>query len=517
MKNCQYTHSAHLFWCFVVGLLSASTSAAPNAYYTDCPGTVTNPVTLKGKHFFDSLGGYFPVKGIAYYPRPNNGTLMSYDSVDYFTDEYEDLWRADIANFEELGINTLRIYAVDPSQSHDNFMCALQQAGIYVIVGLLADCEDCGIGPNEAPSCYPTSLKTRGQWIINEFSKYPNTLLFSAGNEATLFAQGQQIDLNAACQKKFIRDMRSYTQTCSAVQNTILPRAVPIGMANWDAYRDVQTLYFNCRTDPDDELETPEWFGLNSYQHCDPEATSVDDLAGWIKLREDFIRYNLSVPTIISEYGCRERFDSIGDFEAQRTWLQMDALYSKAYLDVFAGGVVFEYSAEKLIADTSAQGNPWPYFGFMKLQYGVGFYSPVNCDHGDIPCEYNPYPEFDLLADKYNSIRTSFMPNRDTYQPLGDYYPDCPESIPFPGEYTWPTDDEPDLPCYVIVTNAPTDMPSASPPSAPSSEVTMSPAGGSVDGSLGAGGSTDGSLAVFGSIEPMTMMIVLSLFTFLIL
>ena len=49
----------------------------------------------------------------------------------------EDLWMQDIPYFEELGVNTLRIYAVDPSKNHDRFMCRLQQAGIYVIVGLL--------------------------------------------------------------------------------------------------------------------------------------------------------------------------------------------------------------------------------------------------------------------------------------------------------------------------------------------------------------------------------------------
>jgi hypothetical protein len=77
----------------------------------------------------------------------------------------------------------------------------------------------------------------------------------------------------------------------------------------------------------------------------------------------------------VAQFGCRERFPAIGDFEAQRTCLQVDALYNEEYQQVFAGGVVFEYSAEKRrIANITNQNYPWPYYGFMKLQYGVGYY-----------------------------------------------------------------------------------------------------------------------------------------------
>lgn len=168
---------------FLLPLLALA-SIEPETKYVQCPSSNTEPVIMKGKRFFDSVtGDYFPIKGIAYYPRPNDGPLaqLTVNSVDFFLEPYRTLWEADIAKMRELGVNTIRIYAVDPSQNHDAFMCALQEAGIYVIVGLLADCENCGIGPDEAPSCYPTALKTRGQWIINEFSKYKNTLAFSAG------------------------------------------------------------------------------------------------------------------------------------------------------------------------------------------------------------------------------------------------------------------------------------------------------------------------------------------------
>jgi hypothetical protein len=477
--------------------------------YVQCPNNVNvlDPIILKGKRFFHSVTGeYVPIKGVAYYPRPNEGDLSITHSVDFFTDEFKDLWEADIPNFRALGVNTLRIYAVDPSKNHDAFMCALQEVGIYIMVELLADCEDCGIGPNEAPSCYPSSLKERGQWIINEFSKYSNTLVFSAGNEVTLYATDLLMELNAPCQKKFLRDMRNYVHTCSAIPASILPRKVPIGMATWDYQREREALYFNCRTDPDDVLENPEWYGLNTYQHCDPNAISVQDLVGWIILLENFTSFALPVPVLISEYGCRERFETIGLFEAQRNWLQVDALYSPAYLEQFAGGVAYEYSAEKAVADTSDQGNPWPYYGFMKLNYGMGYYQPIDCDHQTIPCEYVPYPEFDLLSEKLTTIDTSsFMPSMDDYTEDQITPPTCPSDVPPLSDFLWPSDDTPDLPCYLVPTSPPTLQPSMSPqpttppPPTPPPVPTVAPPPSS------SGASTVGKLPLVPGMVPLLL------------
>jgi hypothetical protein len=432
---------------------------------------------MKGKRFFDSITGeYFPVKGIAYYPRPNEGPLsILTHSKDFYTEEFRHLWEPDVESLRELGVNTIRIYAVDPSQNHDTFMCALQEAGIYVIIGLLADCENCGIGPGQAPSCYPLALKNRGQWIINTFSKYGNTLAFSAGNEVTSYATNREIALNAPCQKKFLRDMRAYVQKCSAVPASILPRQVPVGMVNWDFERTLQTLYFNCRTDSSDELENAEWYGLNSYQHCDRSAVSIDDLDGWIKLKQDFTQYNLPVPVIVAEFGCRERFAPIGDFEAQRTWLQVDALYNEEYQQVFAGGVVFEYSAEKRIVDTSPQNKPWPYNAFMKLQYGVGYYSPINCDHLTTLCQYNPYPEFDLLKDKLNAIDVSFVPGVEAFDPAVGEIPECPAGLASLADFAWPSEQQQDELCYAVPTDSPTLAPTLSSKPSLSSAPTPSP------------------------------------------
>jgi hypothetical protein len=131
----------------------------------------------------------------------------------------------------------LRVYAVNPGLNHDGFMCALQAAGIYLIVGLAADSPDSAITSAPAPDCYPAALKTRGQFIISEFARYDNVLAFSAGNEVALIAGASGV--NEPCQKKFIRDMRAFVQKCSTTV-----RHIPIGLAIADVDREIKALYY---------------------------------------------------------------------------------------------------------------------------------------------------------------------------------------------------------------------------------------------------------------------------------
>jgi hypothetical protein len=414
---------------------------------------------LQGKRWFNSVTGeYFPIKGMAYYPRPNTGELSQSASVDFYTADYEERWSQDIDYFEQLGINALRIYAVAPDQDHTGFMCALQEKGIYVMIGLMADCLNCGIGAtsqdDSPPDCYSSTLKERGQFIIRTFSRYDNVLAFSAGNEATIYAQDRQS--NVPCQKKFIRDMRHYVNACGPTANApAVARSVPIGVVGWDN-DDVtppQTEYYACQTG-DDPLESTEWYGINTYRHCDASAQSVDDLDGYERLRNLFIDHNLPIPIVLAEYGCRaENFptgtivDENGvtqEFDAQRTWLQIDMLYSTPdYLDVFAGGVAYEFSAEKLWADRSLEGHPWPYYGYMQLNYGVGYLYPLDCDNIDIMCQFQPYPEFLTFADKMAAVDTSFVPNMN--EPSGQVagaIPECPAQYPPLSDFVWATDDD---------------------------------------------------------------------------
>ncbi|EEY61025.1 glycoside hydrolase, putative [Phytophthora infestans T30-4] len=270
---------------------------------------------------FDSnTGDYFAVKGVDYYPRPNSGEL-NVNNYDFFSDDNSSIWKDDIAYLAEAGVNAVRLYAVDPSKSHDGFMCELRKYGMYALVDLGASCENCSITVDEYPACYPGALKTRGQQIITEFAQYDNTLGFSAGNEINNLVK--DASTNAPCQKKFIRDMRAFIGGCSSTM-----RSIPVGvvMADPDTTnnnRELNAQYYNCRTESSDKYENAEWYGLNTDQYCDGDVTELADADGFSQLLTDFSNYSMSIPVMLTEYGCvNPSFPTVGKYEAQRTWRQ---------------------------------------------------------------------------------------------------------------------------------------------------------------------------------------------------
>ena len=80
------------------------------------------PIEVKGTKFFDTeTRQEFVIKGIDYFPRPNAGDL-NHNSMDYYTSEYSHIWKRDIPYLQDLGINAIRLYAVNASLNHDEFM-----------------------------------------------------------------------------------------------------------------------------------------------------------------------------------------------------------------------------------------------------------------------------------------------------------------------------------------------------------------------------------------------------------
>ena len=97
------------------------------------------PIITKGNKFFDSTTGQeFRLKGMTYFPRPNAGNMSEVGNYDWAADKHKNVWKPHFEILKDLGVNTIRLYSVDPSLPHDEFMCACSEAGIYVLVGITA-------------------------------------------------------------------------------------------------------------------------------------------------------------------------------------------------------------------------------------------------------------------------------------------------------------------------------------------------------------------------------------------
>ncbi|EGZ17179.1 hypothetical protein PHYSODRAFT_264436 [Phytophthora sojae] len=406
----------------------------------------TNPIKIKGYRMFDAgTGDPVAIKGIDYYPRPNAGT-KNLNNVDFFTDDQEDIWGPDIEYLAATGANAVRLYAVDPSKSHNAFMCALRAKGMYALIDLTAR--------DPYPDCYSGDLKTRGEQIILAFAKYDNVLVrlldrvFSAGNEVNNVV-GDDASVNAPCQKKFIRDMRKFIAGCKSI------RQVPVGVVLADPdlsknNRELNAKYYNCRTDDEDEYENAEWYGINAYQYCDNTAKKITDggAGGFKQLQTDFLSYDLTIPVMLTEYGClNEGFPKVGNYEAQRTWLQTQWLYSSDFRKVFSGGFVFEYSTELQNSAYSKPASAYPFTSFGPQNYGLGYFSPANCDHITEPCVYNPMPNYDNLAKQYNATDISGETSMNEFTSDRVTLPTCPTGFPKLSEITWVSDQYASLAC----------------------------------------------------------------------
>ncbi|KAG3047908.1 hypothetical protein PI124_g24391, partial [Phytophthora idaei] len=362
---------------------------------------------IKGNRFFDSVtGDYFAIRGVNYYPRPNTGPLDN-NNLDLFSNDFKHIWQRDVPQFAALEANVIRLYAVDPDVDHTDFMCALQSEGIYVVVDLGANCEGCEITADSAPTCYPASYKARGEKIIKQFARFDNVMVFSGGNEINHRTGGNPWTWNAPCQKKFIRDMRAFIQSCPNL------RKVPVGLVVADTDRDENAQYYNCRTDESDELENAQWYGINTYVHCD-DISDPTKATGFNLLRDSFKSYDYSIPVVLTEFGCvSPAFPTVDGYEAQRTFHDAAFMNLPEYSDYFAGGVAFEYSTENA---NSMSTSAYPFKTYGPQNYGLGYFSPEDCTDTGTNCTFERFPNFEFLKEAYASYDSSSEPTLSNYK-----------------------------------------------------------------------------------------------------
>ncbi|GAB9465367.1 hypothetical protein Gpo141_00002777 [Globisporangium polare] len=380
-------------------------------------------IVPKGNKFFNSETGLeFRMKGVAYYPRPNAGELYEVDNYDWAADEHEKVWTPHLDKLQELGANTIRLYSVNPSKSHDKFMCACSKRGIYVLVGMAAPCKDCAIIDALPPACYPDALFTRAMMVYNAFAVYDNTLGFSVGNENNL----QKITGNkdgtstAPCVKAFLRDVRRYASSCGKVL-----RPVPIGLDIADIPpRALWLQYYDCSPD-NDEHTRAEWIGFNPYVECSPKThTKYSQSDGLRGIMKEYEQSEYSRPIMFGEFGCNLGDNTIAGFEAQRQFYDAQWMNEeKEMTDRIVGGNVFEFTTERIHIDGEKLTKKKD-----KGKYGIGYFSPEDCDHDKIPCKFVAYPEFANLKAAYTQTKNATLQMSNYTQQISKILK-CPKNI----------------------------------------------------------------------------------------
>ncbi|KAM0809438.1 putative Glucanosyltransferase-domain-containing protein [Seiridium cardinale] len=282
-----------------------------------------DPIVAQGKYFFNTAtGAQFFIKGVAY--QQGVGVGGAVEDGQTFTDPLADFdgCNRDIPYLQQLGANTVRVYAINSTLDHTQCMNALEAAGIYVI----ADLSEPGNSINRDEPQWNTDLYDRYTSVIDSLGKFPNTLGFFAGNEVT---NNNTNTPASAFVKAAVRDSKSYI----AAQN--FNHWMGVGYAtNDDAdTRDNLADYFNCGQQSD----AVDFWGYNIYEWC---GENTFEASGYQERTNAFENY--SVPAFFSEYGCNNPGGG-----ASRIWQETAALYSSQMNQVWSGGIAYEYFEEQ--------------------------------------------------------------------------------------------------------------------------------------------------------------------------
>lgn len=271
------------------------------------------PIVIKGSHFFYENGTEFFIRGVAYQQDVTDGSISTF--TDPLADEAG--CARDIPLLQELGTNTIRVYAINASLDHSACMNLLEEAGIYVI----QDLSNPSNSINRNSPTWNTELFAGYAAVIDAMANYTNLLGFFAGNEVS-----NQVNNTAASAfvKAAVRDSKSYIKTQGY-------RSIGVGYAtNDDAeIRIPLAEYFNCG----EADQAIDFWGYNIYSWC---GDSSYTLSGYDQRTAEFQNY--SVPAFFAEYGCNT--------VQPRQFTEVGAIYGENMTGVWSGGIVYMYFQE---------------------------------------------------------------------------------------------------------------------------------------------------------------------------
>lgn len=282
---------------------------------------LVNPIEIHEQHFFDSITGeLFFIKGVDYQPGGSSAITSDQDPL-----SNPKVCARDIALFQQLGINTIRVYSISPDLNHDSCMSMLAAAGMYLILDVNSPMENQHLNRYEPWTTYNHEYLQHVFEIIEEFGHYNNTLGFFAGNE--IINDEVSAERSPVYVKAVVNDMKQYIKANA-------PRKIPVGYSAADdlRYRIPLSKYLECEDEdmPDSSID---FYGVNSYQWCGKQTFQT---SGYDQLVKAYLDY--TKPVFFSEFGCNQ--------VSPRSFEEVESLHSKDMVNTFSGGLVYEFTQE---------------------------------------------------------------------------------------------------------------------------------------------------------------------------
>jgi hypothetical protein len=293
-----------------ISALAAVASATPTLKEPPSKRAALPTVTASGNAFWTGDQRFY-LRGIDYQP---GGASANEDPL-----ADPKVCKRDIKYFKDLGVNVIRVYAVDNQADHDECMKALDDAGIYLVLDVnnpKYSINRATPGPSYNAAYIQSVLAT-----VEMFAQYENTLAFFSGNE--VMNDEKDTDKSAPYVKAITRDMRNYIKARKL-------RKIPVGYSAADvASNRMQTAhYMNCGS----EEVRSDFFAFNDYSWCNSDFKT----SGWDVKVKNFTDYG--IPIFLSEYGCIE--------SRPRKFEEIKPMMDSDMSSVYSGGLMYEYSLE---------------------------------------------------------------------------------------------------------------------------------------------------------------------------
>lgn len=280
-----------------------------------------HPVEIFGKFFVDSITRKpFYLKGLDYQPGGAAEVNLKEDVLSNSTQCIRD-----IVLMQDLGVNTIRVYSVNPDLNHNVCMTLLAKAGIYLVLDVNSPLPNQHLNRYEPWNTYTAEYLEHVFKVVDVFSKYNNTLAFFAGNE--VINDKRSARNSPPYVKQLISDIKQYM-----IKHA--PRVVPVGYSAADdlQYRIPLSKYLECEHE-DFPNGSVDFYGVNTYQWCGDQSF---ESSGYDKLTDAYKQY--TKPVFFSEFGCNE--------VTPRLFNEIETMFSPLMFTTFSGGLVYEYSLE---------------------------------------------------------------------------------------------------------------------------------------------------------------------------